>query len=98
MAPVWPAHSEAPQLARILRSSGMFWAIWLTLCFVILSVLTVQCAGNWLYGFADCTVFSDRLARRLTGISLLSFAAGIAYGVILLVGGGIWELVVRARN
>ncbi|ABD55710.1 hypothetical protein [Jannaschia sp. CCS1] len=97
VALVWSTRSYSTALARILRYSGIFWAIWLTLCFATLGLLTKRCTGNWIYGYTNCDGISDGTAQVLTGVSTLSFAAGICCGVILLVAGGIWEIVGRSR-
>lgn len=97
LALVWAAHSAAPRLARILRVSAYFWAIWLTLCVAAFGVVTLRCSGNWLYGFTDCTGLSDATAATLISVAAQSFAGGIAFFVLLLIGGGIAEVVARKR-
>lgn len=98
IALAWSAYSASPALARVLRWSGAFWAVWLTLCFMALAVLSARCDGNLLYGFTDCRGFSAPVARTLTAISLLSFMAGIVNGGLLVIGGSVWEAVTRTRD
>ncbi|GAB5445557.1 hypothetical protein [Gymnodinialimonas sp.] len=97
IALAWSAYSKVAPLARILRYSGIFWAIWLTLSFALFTYLTTTCSGNWLYGFTDCARLSEDMADSLTSLSILSFLGGMAYGAALLVGGGITEIIARVR-
>lgn len=94
---VWSTRSQVPLLSRILRYSGILAAIWLTICLALFAYLTTTCSGNWLYGFTDCARISNEMAERLTAVSMLSYIGGAAYGVALLIVGGITEVIVRAK-
>lgn len=97
VARVWAAYSIIPHLSLILQVSAYFWAIYLTLCLGLLYVVTRQCAGNWLYGYTECEGLSDATASTLTAIGALSFAGGIICGALLLVIGGLSEVIMRNR-
>jgi len=84
------------QLGRLLRKSALIWAPILWSIFTFLIVNTSTCDGDPLYGFSNCTVFSDGLAN----FSFIFFALGIVFGLIylalLIVIGGFVEW--RARR
>ncbi|MEJ6395357.1 hypothetical protein V8J82_19000 [Gymnodinialimonas sp. 2305UL16-5] len=98
LAIFWGAQSASARLSRILRLSGIAWAIWLTAAFLSLNGLDAACDGDVLYGWRNCTPIADDLANTISSVALLSFFGGILYGVLLLIAATITEIVVRRRQ
>ncbi|UWQ94487.1 hypothetical protein K3728_12265 [Rhodobacteraceae bacterium M385] len=93
---LWAWFSAGFKLARILRYSALFWAVWLTLCFALMLYAMGNCDGNWLYGFGRCDSLAVESANFIITLAGISLAVGVLYGVLLLVGGAITEIVIRA--
>ncbi|WP_341861952.1 hypothetical protein [Gymnodinialimonas sp. 57CJ19] len=95
---LWAWFSASFRLARTLRYSAIFWAVWLTLCFCAMMFAMGDCSGNWLYGFSQCTTFSADGADFVVTVAAISLAVGVLYGALLLGGGAIAEIVGRRRK
>lgn len=93
LAYLWSRNTRLPWLSKLLRRSAILWQIWLTLAFGAGFIPPLFCQGNFLYRYHDCTVISEQFALGLVGFNLISFIAGIVYGIILFSAAGMTTLL-----
>lgn len=98
LAVAWSYASWSDRLPQFLRRCAVFWAITLTLAWLAIALTEILCEDSWLFGYRDCTGIYDEVANTIAAISLLSYGAGIVFGVVLLIWGGIVEALARSRN
>lgn len=91
----WGRNSAAPRLGTVLTWSGIVWAGVLMLTFHGAVISHVLCQGSWIYGLDQCRGISDEIGNFSVAAAFLSFAAGLTYAVVLVVGGGIVEYRTR---
>lgn len=94
----WSTFSHSDRLSQILKLSAIVWSVVLTLALAAMGLIGLLCHGNWLYGHLECRGIGDGFADTISGISILCFALGMIYGVVLLVAGGTWEAIARNRT
>ncbi len=88
---LWSQSSDLPRLARVLKWSAVIWAGVLTVTLHFVVVVSLDCAGGILYGFETCSFFPQSIADLAGPLLFFSFAAGILYGVGLVLAGAIAE-------
>lgn len=80
---LWSRKSRVPALARLLRSSAIFWAIVLTLTFHFAVLVIATCDGNILYGFTECRLVPRDIANSSLAVIAYSFAGAAIYAAAL---------------
>ena len=87
----WAAKTSIAHLATILRRSAIFWALFILFSHLFLTITTIHCGGNILYGFGECQPIPQVTPTAATLIFLAGMAIGALYGAGLLCIGVFWE-------
>lgn len=78
-------------MARTLRISAAAWFAALGALYAAIIVAVETCGGNMLYGYQNCAILPEGFANLSLPAFLLATAAGVVYGVGMLVLAGVLE-------